>query len=216
MKTKIKKEIVASIIATSQKELEERVNKVKDYAKIIQLDIMDGTMTPTHTLDFDFKLPKNKCKVEAHLMLKDPLTWIKKNGSIADTIIFHIESCKTADEAKKMIHAIREINKDPAVAIAPGTSAEAIFPYLKDITQVLVFTADPIGYYGAKFSPAAIDKIKKIRKINNSITIEVDGGVGIDNISSLSGAGVNLFVSGSYLQKSINTKQAISTLLKLV
>ena len=73
----MKKTIVASIIAKSQKELNERIKKVNSLNRI-QLDIMDGKFVKNKSLMFDFKVPKGK-KYEAHLMVSNPLAWIKKN-----------------------------------------------------------------------------------------------------------------------------------------
>ena len=67
------KQIVPSIMGTDQQTVEQRTNNVKDNADIIQLDILDGKFGPTHCLNFDYKIPENNCKVEAHLMIEDPL-----------------------------------------------------------------------------------------------------------------------------------------------
>jgi len=207
------KDIVASIIATSQEELEQRINKVKNSVNLIQLDIMDGTLTPTTTLNFNFTLPQANCTKEAHLMLKEPKNWIENKATLVDTIIFHIEG---TDNTEETITLIKQKGKKIGIAISPETPAEELTPYLDKIDQVLVFTAEKLGYYGAPFSKAAIDKIKKIREINKEIVIEVDGGVSPDNIKELSDAGVNLFVVGSYLQKNEDLNSAISNLKNII
>ena len=207
------KDIVASIIATSQEELEQRINKVKDSVNLIQLDIMDNTLTLTSTLNFDFTLPQTECTKEAHLMLKEPKAWIENKADFVDTIIFHIEG---TDNTEETIALIKQKGKKVGIAISPETSVEKLTPYLDKIDQVLVFTAEKLGYYGAPFSKAAIEKIKKIRELNKEIIIEVDGGVSPENIKELSDAGVNLFVVGSYLQKSENLNIALSNLKQII
>ena len=66
------KQIIPAIIAKSQKEFEEKINKVKDFVEIIQLDFMDGKFVPNKSIDFDFKIPPSNCEFEAHLMVQDP------------------------------------------------------------------------------------------------------------------------------------------------
>ena len=42
-----------------------------------------------------------------------------------------------------------------------------------------------------------------------SIQIEVDGGIGIENIKAVKKAGANMFVAGSAIFNSVNYKDAI-------
>ena len=88
------KKVVPSLIANTQKELEKRFDKVKNYSKVFHLDIMDGKLVKNKSLFFDFILPKKRFKYEAHLMISNPLGWVKKNWKKSDLIIFHIESLK--------------------------------------------------------------------------------------------------------------------------
>ena len=54
---------------------------------VLQLDVMDGEFVPNNSLDFDFKLPGDNCKFEAHLMIKHPEIWIEENFSKVNTIL---------------------------------------------------------------------------------------------------------------------------------
>ena len=100
----MKNQIIPSIIAKSQKELEERLNKVRNHASVIQLDIMDGRFVKHKSFGFDLKLPRMRCKVEAQLMVKNPEIWIKKNWKKADIIIPSFEGCKNFDYVLELIH----------------------------------------------------------------------------------------------------------------
>ena len=196
--------IVPSIIATSPDEVANRIEKVKDYFKVLQLDVMDGKFVPTHSLDFEFRLPETDCSYEAHLMVSDPSEWIKKNFRMADVIIAHLESCK---DIKNVIELVKSKGKKAGIAINPETNVDAIKPYLGKVDEVLVMTVNP-GYYGSKFLPETLEKVKELRKLKPKLNIEVDGGINSDNIKQAYGAGANLFVSGSYLQKSDDVKKA--------
>lgn len=202
--------IIPAIIATSQEELNKRINKVKDYLLLLQLDIMDGKFVPTHSIDFDFKLPKTNCSYEAHLMVNNPEKWIKKHWKIADIILVHIESCK---EPEKIMKLVKTKGKKIGFVLNPETTIEKIKPYLNKIDQVLVMTVDP-GYYGSPFLPETLDKVRELRKLKPNLDIEVDGGIDSNTIEQAYKAGANLFVSGSYLQKSEDVKKAIEDLKK--
>lgn len=208
----MKNKIIPAIIATSQEELEKRINKVKDYLQILQLDIMDGKFVPTHSLDFEFKLPKTNCRYEAHLMVANPGEWINKNWKIADIILVHIES---TEKPKKIIELVKSKGNKIGFVLNPETPLEKIKPYINQIDQVLVMTVDP-GYYGSPFLPKTLDKVKELRKLKPRMDIEVDGGISADTIKKAYQAGANLFVSGSYLQKSQDVKKAVNGLINLM
>ncbi len=208
----MKNKIIPAIIAGSQKELNKRINKVKDHFSILQLDVMDGNFVPTHSIDFDFKLPETNCKYEAHLMVADPEAWIEKNSDSVDLILIHIES---TDDPKKAIDLAKSKGKKAGLVLNPETPIEKIKPYLNKIDEILIMTVDP-GYYGSKFLPETLDKVKELRQLKPNMEIEVDGGIGLKTIKQAHDAGANLFVSGSYLQKSPDVKKAVEDLLNLM
>ena len=49
-----------------------------------------------------------------------------------------------------------------------------------------------------------------IDKSGCNVEIEVDGGIGVKNIKSISDAGANIFVAGSAIFKTESYKEAIS------
>lgn len=206
----MKKQIVPSIIAKNQKELEERIAKVVKYASVIQLDIMDGNFVKNKSLDFDFRLPKMKCKVEAQLMIRNPEKWIEKNWKKADVIIPSIEGCRNFDY---VIGLIRKKGKKAGIGINPGTSVSKIKKYLGKVGQITIMTVHP-GKYGAKFLPDVLKKAKEIRKLKPKLDIEVDGGINPETIKKAVKAGANKFVCGSYIQKAKDVKKAIIILKK--
>ena len=208
----LKKKIIPAIIAKSQQELEDKINKVKEYVEIIQLDIMDGKFVPNNSIDFDFKLPNADCIFEAHLMIKNPEEWIKKHINKIDMVLAHIESCK---KPKKLVDHVKENDKHVGFVLNPETPLSTIIDYIYDIDQVLIMTVNP-GFYGSPFLPEMLDKIKKLRELKTDLDIEVDGGVTDKTIHLVDKAGANMFVSGSYIVKSDNVKQAIASLKKII
>lgn len=216
-----KQKVVPSIIAFSQKELEVMLKKVSPYVSLVQLDIMDGKFVKNKSLWFNFKVKKRiknkRIRYEAHLMVKEPERWIKKNSSKANTIIFPYESLKMKNNKQEkekissLIKKIKNKKKKVGIAINPETKAEKIFPYLKDLNQVIVLTVHP-GRYGAKFLPQMLEKVGEIRKQNKKIIIEVDGGINLQTISGAAKAGANYFVSGSFVTKAEKPQKRIAEL----
>jgi ribulose-phosphate 3-epimerase len=208
----MKKEVIPSLIAKNQKELNERFSKIKSQFRICQLDVMDGKFVKNKSLMFNFKLPKGKFKYEAHLMVKNPKVWIIKNWKKADTIIFHIES---TNDFKYLIKLIKSKKRKVGIAINPKTNVKKIIPFLNSIDMVLIMTVIP-GKYGSKFLPNVLKKVKEIRKLKPKLNIEVDGGINNKTIARAKKAGANRFILGSYLQKSKNVKKAKGKLIEYI
>ena len=74
----MKNKIIPTIIAESQKDIDDLLNKYSKDFKHFQLDIMDSKFVKNKSNWFDFKLNK-KFSYEAHLMLDNPEKWIYEN-----------------------------------------------------------------------------------------------------------------------------------------
>ena len=208
----MKKNIIPAVIAKTQEELDDILSRIKDSAGLLQLDVMDGKFVPSHSLDFDFRLPQRECQYEAHLMIEDPEKWIDANWMKVDTIIAHFESVKDPD---RIIESAGDKGKKIAFALNPETGIEQIRDYLDRIDQVLIMTVNP-GFYGSTFLPETMVKIRELREIQPELDIEVDGGITPDTIEGVNTAGANMFVSGSYIVKSNNIKERLGILGSLV
>ena len=204
----MRKIIIPAVIAKTQKELDDIFFRVKDSARLLQLDVMDGKFVPNNSLDFDFSLPEKKYLYEAHLMIDDPEKWIDENWERVDTVIAHFES---VENPERIIESVKSKGKKIAFALNPETDTDLILNYLDNIDQVLVMTVNP-GFYGSQFLPDMSDKIKRLRKLRPDLDIEVDGGIKPDTIEEVCKAGANMFVSGSYLINSDDVKERIRIL----
>ena len=76
--------------------------------------------------------------------------------------------------------------------------------------MVLIMTVNP-GFGGQKFIPEMLQKIKELRKINQDIDIEVDGGINAETAKLVKEAGANVLVAGSYIFSG-NYKEKIESL----
>jgi len=208
----LNKQIIPAVIANNQEELENKINKVANFVEIIQLDIMDGKFVSNKSMDFDFKLPKTKCKFEAHLMINEPQNWIENHFMKVDTILVHLESI---DNPLEIIKQVKEKRKNIGFVLNPETELKKILSYINKINQILIMTVNP-GFYGSPFLPDMLEKIKKLRLLKPDLNIEVDGGITNRTIDIVNKAGANLFVSGSYIIKSSNVKGSINNLKKII
>jgi ribulose-phosphate 3-epimerase len=206
----MKKTIVPAIIAESQRELNERIERVRNHVSLVQLDVMDGRFVPSSSLDFEMLLPDN-LNFEAHLMVQEPEEWIERNCNKVNTILVHVESCEEPGRVIQLVKGKKRIG----FVLNPETPLTSVTPYLDRIDQVLVMTVNP-GFYGSPFLPEMLSKVSELRRLKPALDIEVDGGVNAKTIRQVNDAGANMFVSGSYIVKAENVEEAVETLRRLV
>ncbi|MEA1870760.1 MAG: ribulose-phosphate 3-epimerase, partial [Candidatus Bipolaricaulota bacterium] len=116
-----------------------------------------------------------------------------------DMITFHLEA---KDEPFRAIEEIRKLGCKVGISLRPITPITAIFPYLDQVDLVLVMSVEP-GFGGQAFMPEAIERIRALqRRIGDGmITIEVDGGINLENVRDVVDAGATLIVAGSAIFK---------------
>ena len=200
-------QIIPSIMANSQRELNQLMRKVEKITSIVHLDIADGTFVPTTMLQFPLKL-LSSFNYQAHLMIKTPLPFIKRN---LHRISLFIPQFEVFEFPQEYIDFMREKKLKVAFALHPETSVDRIKHFLQQIDFILILTVRP-GYYGAKFLPKPLRKIKQIKKINPKITVIVDGGMNPTTIQKARRAGADVFISGSYVMTADDARTAMREL----
>lgn len=203
--------IFPSIVAKNQKELNETLKKLKGVSKTLHLDIVDGKFAPNHSLDFPFRLNR-KFNYNAHLMLKNPQSWIEKHGKKVDFYVVHFEVLKNV---KRYIEETKKKKKKVAFALLPETKVSKIKDYLKYVDIILILTVHP-GFYGSRYLRSPLKKIKQIKKINPKVKVIVDGHMNPKTIKEVKKAGGDWFVVGSYIMNSGSPKKAVRELSGLI
>lgn len=191
------------------------LKKVQTYgADMYHFDVMDGVFVKAETIDYMY-LKEMKLNTvlpfDVHLMIANPeklITKYIKNG--ADILTLHVEAFKDEKALLKAIERIKKAGVLAGLCIDLDTSVEKVTKYLDVIDLVLIMSVKA-GAIGQSFDEKAIAKIKKIRKLNNDILIEVDGGINDSNVKNVIKAGGDIVVSGSYIYEN-DTFMAIQSL----
>ncbi len=183
---------------------------------LIHVDVMDGHFVPNLTIGPVVVEPISRIAtrpLDIHLMVQNNTFFVELFAPLKPKYIsFHIEEEK---HPHRLISKIREYGISPAIALNPHSRIEDIEYLLPELDMVLLMSVNP-GFGGQKFISNVYDKATRLKKIIRekklSTLIEVDGGVSNKNINELLNSGVDIAVSGSYIFKSQNIKQAIDSL----
>ena len=169
---------------------------------MIHVDIMDGHFVPNFTVGTPVTESLRRrfpdLKLDHHLMIEDPDTYAPifiKAG--ASSVSVHYEVCQNLD---RTLHMIQDHGALAGVVINPATSVRLLENVLDIVDYVLVMSVNP-GYGGQKFIPRALDKVRELARMRDDqrleFAIEIDGGVGLENLAEVIGSGVDWVVAGS-------------------
>ena len=133
--------------------------------------------------------------LDCHLMVDDPAHHFEEFASSgADSVTFHVEA---AADPGALADRARSHGLSVGIAFNPGTSPRdaAVAAYEAHAEIVLCMSIVP-GYSGQAFMQEAFERVAELASLVD-VPIQVDGGIGEENIHALREAGASLFVAGS-------------------
>ena len=136
--------------------------------------------------------------VDCHLMIVEPQRHFAAFAEAGgDSVTVHYEV--VGDHLKDVVAQAREHGLEVGLAFNPETrvAKAATAAIAAGVDLVLCMSINP-GYSGQEFMPDAFARISELRELLPAhMHIQVDGGIGPDNIRQAYEAGANLFVAGS-------------------
>jgi ribulose-phosphate 3-epimerase len=206
-------QIIPAIIPSNLEEIKDKIARVTGLVDTVQIDVADGSFAPTTTWPYlkkeIAKLPHGiTLEYEIDLLLKNPEEHITEWALAgAKSVVAYIESTERYDE---VIELARKNNIKIGMGTLPSTPIEALGPHINQVNFIQVMGNDKIGYHGVSLDPAALIKIKELRKKYPELTIGIDIGVNLKTAPSIVEAGANRLVAGSAVFNSNDIKDVIN------
>ena len=195
-------QLAPSILSADFSRLGENVAQIeKGGADLIHVDVMDGHFVPN--ISFGAAVMKSLngrtgLPYDVHLMIENPEDYLE--DFVTDNteyITVHVEACR---HIHRTLQHIKNTGVKAAVALNPGTPLSSIEWILGDVDMVLLMSVNP-GFGGQKFIPSALDKARALDRMRKEagldFRMEIDGGIKLDNVKTVTDAGIEIVVAGS-------------------
>ena len=195
-------EVEPSLYAADFSQLGDQIEVLlRTGARVFHFDVGDGHFIPPVTVGpivlkwISPRIHEHGGAVDCHLMVEHPekhFAAIREAGG--DSVTFHYEA---VEDHQAVLAQAREQGLEAGLAFNPETSPEDAAAVAKGFDLVLCMSINP-GYSGQEFMPEAVGRIKTLRGLlPDEVYIQVDGGVGPENVRELYEAGASLLVAGT-------------------
>ena len=213
----VMKRIAPSILSADGGILAEEIRSVERAgADWIHVDVMDGHFVPNISIGPAIVKKLRNVTVlpfDVHLMIDKPDHFIEAFADAgADYITVHAE---TLGHLHRTVELIKSLKIKAGVSLNPSTPLCCLEEILSDLDLVLIMSVNP-GFGGQKFIPSSLAKIRRtyemISRMEKKPLLEVDGGINLQNIASVSQAGADVLVAGAAIFGSADYTKTISAL----
>ncbi len=195
--------IAPSILSANFTRLAEEIKALEEAgADWIHIDVMDGVFVPNITIGQPVVRAIRKVTelpLDVHLMIQDPGRYVEEFAEAgADIITVHEEACT---HLHRVVQQIKATGAQAGVSVNPHTPVQMIEHVLEEIDLVLIMSVNP-GFGGQVFLPQTLEKIRRVKtmlasSLRGDVVIEVDGGVGPQNVADVAEAGSCAVVAGN-------------------
>jgi ribulose-phosphate 3-epimerase len=210
-------EILPSILAADFTRLGEQIRAVESAGvSMLHVDVMDGHFVPNLSVGTPVVASLRKATrltLDVHLMISNP----EKFAPIfieagADCVSVHQEATPHLDS---LIRTIQAEGARAGVVLNPSTPLDTLVHVLEMVDYVLLMSVNP-GFGGQKLIPYVLEKMRHLKELRDRtglrFAIEIDGGVTLDNVGRVAGAGAEWIVAGSSVFGSPDPAAAVAQL----
>jgi ribulose-phosphate 3-epimerase len=195
-------EVEPSLYASDFSRLGEQIESLaRAGVRVFHFDVGDGHFVPPITVgpivlqSISPIVHRLGAVLDCHLMVEQPEKHFEAVAEAGgDSVTVHFEAC---EDLPAVYRRARELELGVGLAFNPATSPADAAGAADEVDLVLCMSINP-GYSGQQFMPETIGRINELRQLlDEDMHIQVDGGIGPDNIRDVRDAGADLFVAGT-------------------
>lgn len=213
--------LAASILAADFSELARDMRTVEPHVDLFHVDIMDGHFVPPIALGAVIVAsirPVTSSTLHGHLMVDAPEHYFEELAEAGlDVVSFHLEA---VGDPAPVIAKARAAGLGVGITSNLDTPAHELFPYLELVDDVMLMSIPP-GWSGQTLDPLVFAKLTAVREELErldlgSVSLEVDGGVKVDNAQRCVDAGATVLIAASSIFGAADPAVAAQTLAEIV
>lgn len=184
-------EIIPTILEKDFNLAEDRFAKIKNISSWIQIDVIDNVFTPGKSFELELisKFSQiNSTLWDIHLMVKEPINWIKK--------CLFVDACRIYGQVEMMSDREKFVTEAKNSGLEVGLAFDIKTPVenIPDECDFILLMTRPAGFGIYSLDKKIYQKIIEAKKFGKKITL--DGGVNSDNFQKISDTGVDIIYSG--------------------
>lgn len=194
--------IAPSLLAADFARLGEALRSIKEAgAPMVHVDVMDGHFVPEISVGQPVVRSIRKATdlvLDVHLLIERPERYVAEFLDCgADRIAIHAES---TPNLHRVLGMVRTAGGKAGLALNPSTALESVSDVLGEIDYLLILSAD-LGYATCSYIPRTVEKVyaasalRRERRLD--LAIQVDGGIGEEQVAALGNAGADILVASS-------------------
>jgi ribulose-phosphate 3-epimerase len=194
--------IAPALLAADFTRLGDALRFIKESgAPMVHVDVMDGHFVPHISVGQPVIKSVRRATdlvLDVHLLIERPERYVQEFVEIgADRIAIHAEATPNLHKVLRMIQAG---GTQAGLALNPSTAIESVADALGEIACLLILSAD-LGFADSPFLPRTLAKVRTASGVRRDrrldFAIQVEGGIGEEQIEPLGEAGADILVAGS-------------------
>jgi ribulose-phosphate 3-epimerase len=171
-------------------------------ARVFHFDVGDGhfvepiTIGPVVLKSISPLVRRLGGALDCHLMIERPERHFRAIADAGgDSVTVHYEAC---EDLSGVLGQARELDLGVGVAFNPETDPDDVVAVAGGLVDLILCMSIHPGYSGQEFMPEAVSRVRRLRELLPAgVHVQVDGGVGLDNLRELRDAGAGLLVAGT-------------------